>query len=44
LFWWIADLSTYLTNEPTFLNIDALADAEFNVLRFYKEQDTLFTI
>jgi CRP-like cAMP-binding protein len=26
--WWIADLSSYLTNEPSFLNIDAIADAE----------------
>jgi CRP-like cAMP-binding protein len=26
--WWIADLSSYLTDEPSFLNIDALADAE----------------
>jgi len=26
--WWIADLSSYLTDEPSFLNIDAIADAE----------------
>jgi len=24
--WWIVDLSSYLTDEPTFLNIDALAE------------------
>lgn len=26
--WWMADLSSYLTNEPSFLNMDALEDAE----------------
>jgi CRP-like cAMP-binding protein len=26
--WWIADLSSYLTNEPSILNIDALEDVE----------------
>lgn len=26
--WWMADLSSYLTNEPSFLNIDALEDVE----------------
>jgi CRP-like cAMP-binding protein len=26
--WWIADLSSYLTDEPSFLNIDAIAEAE----------------
>ncbi len=26
--WWMADLSSYLTNEPSFLNIDALEDAQ----------------
>ena len=26
--WWMADLSSYLTNEPSFLNIDALEDCE----------------
>ncbi len=26
--WWVADLSSYLTNEPSFLNIDVLEDAE----------------
>ena len=26
--WWMADLSSYLTNEPSFLNIDAIEDSE----------------
>jgi CRP-like cAMP-binding protein len=26
--WWMADLSSYLTNEPSILNIDALEDVE----------------
>lgn len=26
--WWMADLSSYLTNEPSILNMDALEDAE----------------
>src|SRR3954466_14052726 len=26
--WWMADLSSYLTNEPSFLNIDALEEVE----------------
>jgi CRP-like cAMP-binding protein len=26
--WWIADLSSFLTDEPSFLNIDALEDTE----------------
>jgi CRP-like cAMP-binding protein len=26
--WWITDLSSYLNNEPSFLNIDAIEDAE----------------
>jgi CRP-like cAMP-binding protein len=26
--WWMADLSSYLTEEPSFLNIDALEDSE----------------
>jgi CRP-like cAMP-binding protein len=26
--WWMADLSSYLTDEPSFLNIDAIEDAE----------------
>src|SRR5437764_1056638 len=26
--WWMADLSSYLTGEPSFLNMDALEDAE----------------
>jgi CRP-like cAMP-binding protein len=30
--WWIADLSSYLTNEPSSLNIDALEDAELLLL------------
>lgn len=30
--WWIADLSSYLTNEPSFLNMDALEDAEVLLL------------
>jgi CRP-like cAMP-binding protein len=30
--WWMADLSSYLTNEPSFLNIDALEDAELLLL------------
>src|SRR3954452_25121356 len=30
--WWIADLSSYLTAEPSFLNIDALEDVELLLL------------
>jgi CRP-like cAMP-binding protein len=30
--WWAADLSSYLTNEPSFLNIDALEDVELLLL------------
>lgn len=30
--WWMADLSSYLANEPSFLNIDALEDAELLLL------------
>lgn len=30
--WWMADLSSYLTREPSFLNIDALEDAELLLL------------
>lgn len=30
--WWIADLSSYLTGDPSFLNIDALEDAELLLL------------
>jgi CRP-like cAMP-binding protein len=30
--WWIADLSSYLTGEPSFLNIDALEDADLLLL------------
>ncbi|MCW3082551.1 Crp/Fnr family transcriptional regulator [Segetibacter sp.] len=26
--WWMADLSSYLTNEPSFLNVDALEEVE----------------
>jgi CRP-like cAMP-binding protein len=26
--WWMADLSSYLNNEPSFLNMDAIEDAE----------------
>jgi len=26
--WWMADLSSYLNNEPSFLNMDAVEDAE----------------
>ena len=26
--WWTADISSYLTNEPSYLNIDALEDVE----------------
>jgi CRP-like cAMP-binding protein len=26
--WWMADLSSYLNNEPSYLNIDAIEDAE----------------
>src|SRR5215204_4357686 len=26
--WWMADLSSYLTGEPSFLNMDVLEDAE----------------
>src|SRR5947208_9995432 len=26
--WWIADLSSYLTGDPSFLTIDAIEDAE----------------
>ena len=30
--WWIADLSSYLTAEPSFLNMEALEDAELLLL------------
>lgn len=30
--WWAADLSSYLTNEPSFLNIDTLEDVELLLL------------
>jgi len=30
--WWMADLSSYLTNEPSFLNIDAIEDVEMYLL------------
>ena len=30
--WWMADLSSYLTGDPSFLNIDALEDAELLLL------------
>ena len=30
--WWAADLSSYLTGEPSFLNIDALEDVELLLL------------
>jgi len=30
--WWMADLSSYLTNEPSLLNIDALEDTQLLVL------------
>jgi CRP-like cAMP-binding protein len=30
--WWMADLSSYLTNEPSFLNMDALEDAQLLLL------------
>ena len=30
--WWIADLSSYLTSEPSILNIDALEDSELLLL------------
>jgi CRP-like cAMP-binding protein len=30
--WWMADLSSYLTNEPSFLNMDALEDVELLLL------------
>jgi CRP-like cAMP-binding protein len=30
--WWIADLSSYLANEPSILNIDALEDVELMLL------------
>ena len=30
--WWMADLSSYLTGEPSFLNIDAVEDAELLLL------------
>jgi CRP-like cAMP-binding protein len=26
--WWMAELSSYLTNEPSFLNMDALEDVQ----------------
>ncbi len=26
--WWMADLSSYLTNEPSFLNVDAIENSE----------------
>ena len=30
--WWMADLSSYLTDEPSFLNIDALEDCELLII------------
>ena len=30
--WWIADLSSYLTNEPSFLSMDALEDSQLLLL------------
>ena len=30
--WWIADLSSYITNEPSLFNIEALEDAELLLL------------
>jgi CRP-like cAMP-binding protein len=30
--WWMADLSSYLTGEPSFLNMDALEDVELLLL------------
>jgi CRP-like cAMP-binding protein len=30
--WWAADLSSYLTNEPSFMNIDAIEDVELLLL------------
>lgn len=30
--WWLADLSSYLNNEPSFLNMDALEDSELLLL------------
>src|SRR5829696_9475975 len=30
--WWMADLSSYLTGDPSFLNMDALEDAELLLL------------
>lgn len=30
--WWVADLSSYLTSEPSFLQIDALEDADLLLL------------
>ena len=30
--WWLADLSSYLTGDPSFLNMDALEDAELLLL------------
>src|SRR5215218_9090199 len=30
--WWVADLSSYLTAEPSFLNIEALEDVELLLL------------
>jgi CRP-like cAMP-binding protein len=30
--WWMADLSSYLTNEPSLMNIDALEDTELLLL------------
>ena len=30
--WWLADLSSYLTGDPSFLNMDALEDAELLML------------
>lgn len=30
--WWVADLSSYLTGEPSFLNIEALEETELMIL------------
>jgi CRP-like cAMP-binding protein len=42
--WWMADLSSYLTNEPSFLNIDALEEVELVLLTKPKWEEAMTKI
>lgn len=39
--WWMADLSSFLTNEPSFLNIDVLEDSEVLLISKSSWEDAL---